>query len=295
MADTTKDWIKVRDRIDEDDAVGRAATAYFEIMEAERDETIGSATTLVVGAAVRLWCLAKNRGRRIPGTDDAEVSMSNAAVSVFVGDADVVQCLRTCGLLWFSDSDTVIFPNLCRWVTLWSEIREQKSIAGARGGRHKPSTSEAQGKHKPSTSEALDKPDSKLQTPDSTVKSCAAAPLGEQAFEAWWRSYPRRDGASIKGNKGAARKAWDKLDPAEWSVVERATAAMVKSGEMPKDAERFLRAPRGGGDPTYLAWLSDAADGPVAAPKRNSKPSAEDGKYEEDLTWLKEMDNGGSA
>jgi len=74
-------------------------------------------------------------------------------------------------------------------------------------------------------------------------------------FEAWWRSYPSRPGCP-KGNKAEASKAWNALSSEQRAKLPRATANLIASDTIPKDAERFLRPPRGAsdGEPPFEAW-----------------------------------------
>ena len=77
------------------------------------------------------------------------------------------------------------------------------------------------------------------------------------AFESWWKSYPTRGKGKPRGDKAAAFREWTRLGSTEHPRIIDATIRMVRAGDMPKDAERFLRAPRGGGTPPYESWLED--------------------------------------
>lgn len=99
---------------------------------------------------------------------------------------------------------------------------------------------------------------SAAQNPPKPPKGGGRSAKYTPEFDAWWKIYPCRDGCP-PGNKREAFAAWLKLDRAAQLQVGQATkalsAAVASESTKPKDAERFLRPPRRGGDPPYLAWL----------------------------------------
>lgn len=113
-------------------------------------------------------------------------------------------------------------------------------------------------------------------------------------FDAWWKTYPARDGCP-PGNKRAAFGEWLRLgadrDNTVRQQIHRATKALSAAttiGETkPKDAERFLRPPRGGGDPPYLGWLDAKAPTGTArgSPKTHAQRS-DSYNHTEDRSWL---------
>jgi hypothetical protein len=66
--------------------------------------------------------------------------------------------------------------------------------------------------------------------------------LFEKAFEAWWLTYPKRNGRRI--GKKDAKKKFMKMDQSEWTNLNTATInyanTLLKSGLSPSDAHRFL-------------------------------------------------------
>jgi len=113
-------------------------------------------------------------------------------------------------------------------------------------------------------------------------------------FDAWWKTYPCRDGCP-PGNKRATFVEWLRLgadrDNTARQLIYRATRALsaaTTAGETkPKDAERFLRPPRGGGDPPYLGWLDAKAPTGIArgSPKTYAQRS-DSYNHTEDRSWL---------
>ena len=100
---------------------------------------------------------------------------------------------------------------------------------------------------------------------EEKIKSAKKVVPFSPDFEAWWKIYPARPGCP-KGNKREAFAAWLKLDREQILAVHTATknlqASIATTNTLPKDAERFLRPPRGQGDPAYLAWVNVAAPPP---------------------------------
>jgi len=135
---------------------------------------------------------------------------------------------------------------------------------------------------------------SSLEKKRKEKKNPPKAPQGARAhdpeFEAWWKSYPVRDERTPRGNKAKARAEWDRLKPEDRRRVAEATRNLVLSGQLPKDAERFLRAPPGGGDPVWRTWLERNSGAPRAS---QGKPSAvarkEAQNHAEDYSWLTEQ------
>lgn len=115
---------------------------------------------------------------------------------------------------------------------------------------------------------------------------------GDGSFDAWWRSYPIRGPGVPRGNKAKAFRAWAKLGDADRAKVVEATRRLVASGQMPKDAERFLQPPgRGGGDPPWRVWLEDAGGAAVASAGKSTMTAAERKDalcHAEDGSWLSE-------
>ena len=108
---------------------------------------------------------------------------------------------------------------------------------------------------------------------------------GTGSFDAWWASYPIRQPGVPRGNRKAAWKAWVKLGEADRARVVEATARLVASGQIPKDAERFIRPGPGGADPPWRAWLDDAPGAKVAQPKtpQTAAQRREEGNYAYDI------------
>jgi hypothetical protein len=66
----------------------------------------------------------------------------------------------------------------------------------------------------------------------------------EETFEQFWAIYPERDGR--KRGKSNALIEWRKLTLEERRRAYIGAKHLTQAGEMPKDAERFLRRPKGG-------------------------------------------------
>lgn len=79
-----------------------------------------------------------------------------------------------------------------------------------------------------------------------------------QAFEAWWESYPTRGPHTPRGDKRTAFDLWERLGPVEHPRIIQATQRLIESGDLPCDAERFLRPRRGGKTPQYVVRLDDS-------------------------------------
>lgn len=113
--------------------------------------------------------------------------------------------------------------------------------------------------------------------PKSTKKTKTRAdtltPDEEAAFEAWWQSYPRRDGKRL--GKAETRAEWARLTPAE---RERATigvthyAASDHGQYYAKDPVRFLRKNRQGAR-FFDEWQTPAEHQPTPT---NGKPAGID-------------------
>lgn len=106
---------------------------------------------------------------------------------------------------------------------------------------------------------------STVQNREEKIKSVKKSEAYSPDFEAWWKTYPARPGCP-KGNKREAFAAWSKLDREHQLKAHAATknllASIASTNTLPKDAERFLRPPRGQGDPAYLAWVEVATPPP---------------------------------
>ena len=61
-----------------------------------------------------------------------------------------------------------------------------------------------------------------------------------EAFERWWKIYPKRNGRRV-GKKNAALQ-FEKIPESEWQELKQATENYAKEcNGLPKDAERFLK------------------------------------------------------
>lgn len=110
---------------------------------------------------------------------------------------------------------------------------------------------------------------------------------GDSSFDAWWKSYPVRSPGTPRGNRTAAFRAWSKLSDPDRSRVVEATRRLIASGQIPKDAERFLRPGQGGTDPPWRSWLDDTPAASIAsrAPKTAAN-RREEGNHEYDQSGL---------
>ncbi len=80
-------------------------------------------------------------------------------------------------------------------------------------------------------------------------------------FAEFWSLYPPRDGRKL--GKLQAEVEFAKLSESEQDRVLVAVKHYAASGQIPKDAVRWLRKPpRGAGDPPWLDWVDDAAGDP---------------------------------
>jgi hypothetical protein len=97
----------------------------------------------------------------------------------------------------------------------------------------------------------------KNQTPSSTdVDRLRLVEVEEDdEFEAFWAIYPRRNGKKV--GKAAAQVEWRKLSKAKRDRAMVGARNLAASDQLPKDAERFLRAGKGGAHP-----FDDWQDGP---------------------------------
>lgn len=87
-------------------------------------------------------------------------------------------------------------------------------------------------------------PDAPPITPSSSGKPSSSKRTSEpdESFEAWWKTYPQRDGYT-RGNKQKAWAAWDRLATETREMVIRATphyAATIIDPHFVMDAVRFI-------------------------------------------------------
>lgn len=86
--------------------------------------------------------------------------------------------------------------------------------------------------------------ESHIEPPKRNGKPDAKAKL--ERFEAWWLTYPLRDGK--RRYKADAREKFLRIDPEEWPLLERATANysadLAKQGLSAMDAKRWLSSDR---------------------------------------------------
>src|SRR5690625_1147899 len=79
----------------------------------------------------------------------------------------------------------------------------------------------------------------------------------EESFEEFWQVYPARNGKKV--GKGNALIEWRKLTADQRDRAFRGAKNLAGSDVMPKDAERFLRRPKGGrGDWPFDDWQEPA-------------------------------------
>lgn len=131
-------------------------------------------------------------------------------------------------------------------------------------------------------------PSSKPKPKPTPADAGSACEDGDSSFDAWYESYPVRGKGVPRGNRKAAFRAWVKLRDADRSRVVEATRRLIASGQIPKDAERFLRPGPHGADPPWQAWLDDTPGATVAA---GTKPKTaanrrEEGNHEYDQSGL---------
>lgn len=153
MADPKTNWIKVNDRLEEDDAVGFAAAACAATV-ADSDADHELSVTLVIGSLVRLWSIAKHRARQIEGTQDAALPMTKYMLDARLGAWGMSDCLQDNGLIRTAEDNTLVLPDLCRWVTLMADLKAARAEAGRVGGKQSTSKRQANGKQTPSNSQA---------------------------------------------------------------------------------------------------------------------------------------------
>jgi len=237
-------WIKMTTELHEKEEVLRIADA------------LGLDEYAVVGRLHRLWSWVDKNS-----ATGERVRVLDARIDRIVSQNSFAQALREVGWLEGEDGEAT-FPNFCRHNGSSAKARAQ--------GARRAQTSRAQ-RDKNVTRPLPEKRRGEKKRENKTPPTPPAGGGSETdpEFEAWWSSYPKRQGRPSKGNKGEARREWDKLTPEQRDQVVEATARLVESGQMPKDAQRFLRPPRGQGDPTYLEWLR-VDSGPTERPSAGS-------------------------
>lgn len=179
--------------------------------------------------------------------NNGEILCSPQAFDAICGHAGVAQALADVGWLVLSScGETVAFVNY---------------------DEHNSASTKARDAHAKRTRDARKAHTNGAHSYSSSSSSSLSLSLEEterkrKTFADWWASYPRR-GNSPKGSRKEAEAEWDRLTPEQEADVVAATQRLVKSGQIPKDAQRFLRPVRGKGDPVYTEWLGDAMDGPA--------------------------------
>lgn len=254
------DWIKMRTLLHEDMKVEQIA------------DLTGLDTFAVIGRLHRLWSWVgenSETGEEVPTTD--------GRINVRLQCGQFADALRTVG--WLAGSEGCMsFPNFTEHNGSSAKRRVQDSARKAENRRSKPanastSNMSACNADKSGTREEKRRDREEKSKSKSPTRNASGQGTPEQnaAFESWWKSYPIRRKGARRGDKGKARELWDTLGADEHPRIVDATARLVSSDEMPKDAERFLRPPRGGVQPAYESMLDDTNGAIVAG---TGKPTA---------------------
>jgi hypothetical protein len=286
MADRTG-WIRVRSRLHEDAAVMRAAARLYDDCGELKDLGLSACVTMIEGAVLRLWGYGANYGKRVGKTDDCLVDLEPSMIDHLCGYQGLCTSLDAAGLIK-RDKDGTVMPGLLKWVDLVDESREKERVRKQEyRDRHKGVPRDKDGTDARQTRRDRDRDRDR----DSKDKiQCATSEKDQTAFEAWWASYPLRRPGCRKGHKATALKLWGALKPTEHARVVQATSAMISAGDLPCDAERFLRPPRGGGEPRYCSWLDGSStNGPVVSGQSRSAQTMaarEKGKAAYDTSFL---------
>jgi hypothetical protein len=235
-------WIKMTTELHEKEEVLRIA------------DLLGLDEYAVVGRLHRLWSWVDKNS-----ATGERVRVLDSRIDRMVSQNKFAHALREVGWLLGDDGDAT-FPNFCRHNGSSAKARAQ--------GAKRAQTSRAQRDKNVTRPLPEKRREEKRRQKTPPTPPAGGGSEADPEFEAWWASYPKRQGRTSKGNKGETRRLWDKLKPEERARVVEATTRLVESGQSPKDAQRFLRPPRGGGDSAYLEWLRvdpGPSEGPSAA------------------------------
>jgi hypothetical protein len=98
-------------------------------------------------------------------------------------------------------------------------------------------------------------PKDTTNTPNTPKNDNTNTELFSKAFEAWWLTYPKRNGRRI--GKKEAEKKFFKIRQDQWTELKTATlnyaSSLKQTGLSPSDAHRFLNE-------TWLEYVSKAKD-----------------------------------
>jgi len=111
-------------------------------------------------------------------------------------------------------------------------------------------TTKGQPKDNQRTQDKNDKNDENEKNEKNTVASLVSC----EPFDLLWKAYPPRNGKRL--GKSEARKAFMKINPMDHADVMIAVAKYASSGQMPKDASRFLK------EDYWRDWLTTATGRP---------------------------------
>lgn len=232
------DWIKMRCNLNDHPKVRKLA------------RMVGQDIFGVVGRLHKIWSWADEH------SEDGVVSTTFDDIDEVVLCENFASAMSEIG--WLEEhGGNVVFVD---FNTHNGDSAKKRANSAARASRSR-ATKVLQERTKSAPREEKRREDKKEENTKSEKKTARYSP----DFEAWWKTYPARPGCP-KGNKREAFAAWSKLDREHQLKAHAATknllASIASTNTLPKDAERFLRPPRGQGDPAYLAWVEVATPPP---------------------------------
>ena len=251
-------------------------------------DLIGLDVFAVVGRLHRLWSWLDAHTE-----DGAGVCVTATAIDRVVHHDGFADGLRKIGWLTGTDAD-LTFTNFTEHNGSTAKKRAQDAQRQGKKRRSDAPTgvsrqivaSERDGSVTKMRPREEKRREEKSKNPPSPPAGGTADATG---FDEWWQGYPVRDANTPRGNKRKAWTEWVRLSEADRARVAEATRRLVASGQMPKDAERFLRPPSGGGDPPWRAWLEGSSGAPVASGgKLTVAQEKEQRNHAYDGSWLSE-------
>lgn len=170
---------------------------------------------------------------------------------------------------------------ICRRMVRDEKLRQTRIAAGKLGGNpillKQKSTTGVKQKPTPSSSPSISVSSSDIKTKKPHTPKAKTPITYTPEFTQWWLSYPSRPGQP-RGNKKEAAIAFESLDRSQRLQVAQATKALIAAvhndGKYPKDAQRFIRVGKSGGDMPYVEWLDIA---PARTKRLNDVNTLDDG------------------
>ena len=102
--------------------------------------------------------------------------------------------------------------------------------------------------------ESQEKAKPSIPIPKPIPKSKVASLFSGMSFDEFWKAYPTRDGRKV--GKADAVKAFAKINEADHVDLIRSVKVYAASGQIPKDASRFLK------DNYWRDWITSPMNSP---------------------------------